>query len=122
MPFPGREPSHTEVLLNIVQGRVTIYQIRILKSLWTLISVSICDNFLERLSGPKIFIRSSIAPRIAERSITPMGTQVKLRDQLNMIVMRATVVITRTPPIIGVLSLPLRDSIEDSSVFGGFLI
>ena len=42
-----------------------------------------CSSLRERRSAPYMLIRSSMAPRRAEKSMTPIGTYVKLRDQLN---------------------------------------
>lgn len=43
-----------------------------------------------------------MAPKAPEKSMTYMGTQVKLRDQLKRKVRTATVMMTRSPPMTGV--------------------
>src|SRR3989338_2752375 len=107
-PLPGWLPSQRLMRLKVDQGRVMRSQIRVHKFLCTLINRQMWDSLLDLRGAPKIFIKSSIAPKKAESNITPMGTHVKARDQLKKKVISATVIITSRPPIMGVPSFSLR--------------
>ena len=110
-PFPGFEPKTPTRRLKITHGNVHANQHLIKILLWTLMSVHVCARLRDLRSRPKMLSMSSMPPRRAERSMTPIGTHVNLRSQLKRIVSTATVTITKRPPIIGVFIFDLRDSI-----------